>query len=112
MVSHSADVEVGGVRIVAGDAVLLAPAAANRDPDRFDDPERFDIDRDDAGGHLAFGHGPHFCIGAGLARIELTEVFRALPARFPGLRLARPRTELGLRSDLFTGGLRELPVTW
>ncbi len=105
------DVEISGVRIGAGDAVLIAASAANRDPARFDDAERFDIDRD-AGGHLAFGHGPHFCIGAGLARIELTEVFRALPARFPSMRLARPRSEIGLRSDLLTGGVRELPVTW
>ena len=71
-----------------------------------------DFDADRRPTHLAFGHGPYFCVGASLARVELTEVFRALPARFPSLRLAVPRTELELRSDVLTGGLRSLPVTW
>lgn len=105
-----ADIEIAGVRIPAGDAVLLAPAAANRDPRTFDDPGAFDAGRRPA--HLAFGHGPYFCIGASLARVELTEVFRALPARLPSLRTAVPRAELQLRSDVLTGGLRALPVTW
>lgn len=105
-----APIDVAGVHIPAGDAVLLAPSAANRDPRTFDDPDGFDARRRPA--HLAFGHGPYFCVGAALARVELTEVFRALPARFPTLRLAGPRRELSLRSDVLTGGLRALPVTW
>ncbi|MEJ8279248.1 cytochrome P450 [Pseudonocardia spirodelae] len=105
-----ADIDLAGVHIPAGDAILLAPGAANRDPRRFPDPEGFDAARKPA--HLAFGHGPYFCVGASLARVELTEVFRALPARFPSLRPAVPRSELALRSDVLTGGLRALPVTW
>jgi len=107
----SADVEIAGVTIRRGDAVLLTASAANRDPDVFPDPESFRIDREPRQ-HLAFGHGPHFCIGAGLARVELQEVFTALPARFPRLRPTVPVAELQVRDDLLTGGLVELPVTW
>ncbi|MFC5952605.1 cytochrome P450 [Pseudonocardia lutea] len=107
-----ADVEVGGVTIRTGDCVVLAPAAANRDPGAFTDPERFDPGREDARAHLSFGHGPRYCIGASLARVELQAVFTALPARFPGLRLDRPVEDLPLRADLLTGGLDALPVTW
>jgi pentalenolactone synthase len=107
----NADVEVAGVTIRRGDAVLLTANAANRDPAVFAEPDRFRIDREPRQ-HLTFGHGPHFCIGAGLARLELQEVFTALPARFPDLRPAVPVRELGLRDDLLTGGLVELPVTW
>jgi cytochrome P450 len=106
-----ADIAVGDVTIRAGDAVVLSPAAANRDPAAFPDPEAFDPDRA-AGGHLAFGHGPRYCIGAALARVELQAVFAALPARFPTLELAVPVEELEVRADLLTGGLRALPVRW
>ncbi len=105
-----AEIAVGDVVIRTGDAVLLAPAAANRDPKTFPDPERFDAER--AGGHLAFGYGPYFCVGASLARVELTEVFRALPARFPSLTLAVDRSEIEIRGNVLTGGIRALPVTW
>ena len=105
-----ADITVGDVVIRTGDAVLLAPAAANRDPRTFADPERFDTGR--TAGHLAFGYGPYFCVGASLARVELTEVFRALPARFPTLRLAVDRSEIEVRGNVLTGGVRTLPVTW
>lgn len=105
-----ADIDIAGVHIPTGDAVLLAPGAANRDPREFTDPDAFDARRRPA--HLAFGYGPYFCVGASLARVELTEVFRALPARFPELRVAVPRTELQVRTDVLTGGLRALPVTW
>ncbi|MFR9803122.1 cytochrome P450 [Pseudonocardia sp. RS010] len=105
------DLEIDGVTVRAGDCVVLAPAAANRDPDAFADPERFDPDRD-ARNHLTFGYGPRYCIGASLARVELQAVFTALPARFPGLRLDRPVADLPLRADLLTGGLDALPVTW
>ncbi len=109
-----ADLEVGGVRIRTGDAVLLSSSAANRDPSTFDDPDRFDLTRPTRGttGHLAFGYGPRYCIGASLARVELRAVFSALPRRLPTLRLAVPMDQLRLRADLFTGGLTALPVTW
>jgi len=106
-----ADIPVGHVTIRAGDAVVLSPAAANRDPAAFPDPEVFDPDRA-AGGHLAFGHGPRYCIGAALARVELQAVFTALPARFPTIELALPVEDLEVRADLLTGGLRALPVRW
>jgi pentalenolactone synthase len=61
---------------------------------------------------VTFGYGPHFCIGAPLARIELQVVFGTLFRRFPTLRLAVPLEKLRPRSDLLTGGLAELPVTW
>jgi pentalenolactone synthase len=104
------DIAIGGVTIRAGDAVLLTGTSANRDPEAFPDPDRFDVDRD-PNPHLSFGHGPHYCIGAGLARVELQEVFAALPARFPAMRPAVPVASLRIR-DTLTGGLSSLPVTW
>jgi len=106
-----ADITVGAITIRAGDAVIVSPAAANRDPAAFPDPEAFDPDRA-PGGHLAFGYGPRYCVGAALARVELQAVFAALPARFPDLELAVPVERLELRADLLTGGLRALPVRW
>lgn len=106
-----ADIEIGGVRIRPGDAVLLAPSAANRDPAMFTDPDVFDPTRA-RNNHLAFGHGAHFCIGAGLARTELRAVFTALFSRFPTMRPAADIHEFPVRSDQLTGGITELPVTW
>jgi cytochrome P450 len=108
--AHS-DITVGQTTIPAGDAILLAPHAANRDRRVFPDPDAFDITRT-PNPHLTFGHGAHYCIGAGLARIELQEAFSQIPARLPRLRLAIPRDQLRLRNDHLTGGLTELPVTW
>ncbi|HZV51877.1 MAG TPA: cytochrome P450, partial [Candidatus Dormibacteraeota bacterium] len=62
--------------------------------------------------HLAFGHGPRYCIGAPLARVELQAVFERLIPRFPTLRLAVPLERLRTREDVLTGDLEELPVTW
>lgn len=90
---------------------MLAPQAANRDRRAFVDPDAFDITRT-ANPHLSFGHGTHYCIGAGLARVELQEAFSRIPARLPDLKLAVPRTELSLHDDRLTGGLVELPVAW
>ena len=106
-----ADIEIGGVTIRAGDLVVLGMQAANRDPAAFPDPDRFDIQRGE-NGHVAFGFGHHFCIGASLARVELQTIFGTLFRRFPGLRLAVPIDQLRLRSDLLTGGLTALPVVW
>jgi cytochrome P450 len=80
------DVEVGGVAIPEGDAVLLSYAAANRDAEQFPDPDRFDPDRDTRG-HLGFGWGIHQCLGAGLARAELAVLLETL-AEHPPVRLA------------------------
>ncbi|CAM5654403.1 Cytochrome P450 OS=Streptomyces rimosus subsp. rimosus (strain ATCC / DSM 40260 / JCM 4667 / NRRL 2234) OX=1265868 GN=SRIM_034175 PE=3 SV=1 [Streptomyces rimosus subsp. rimosus] len=83
---------LGGAEIAAGDVVLVSPGAANRDPARFPDPDTVTPGR--SAGHLSFGHGPHHCLGAPLARLEARIAFRALLTRFPGLRLAVPPGEL------------------
>ncbi|WP_163511123.1 cytochrome P450 [Fodinicola acaciae] len=106
------DIELGDVTIAAGDLVLIPAGIANRDAAAFDDPDTFDIRRRSSVPHLSFGHGPHFCIGASLARIELQEVFSVLLTRFPTLRLAVPVEELRLRTATVTGGLAALPITW
>ncbi len=106
-----ADVEVDGVTIRAGDLVLLDLHSANLDDRVFPAPEAYDPTREQHP-HLTFGHGPHYCIGAPLARIELQCLFGTLFRRFPTLRLAVPVEELRPRSHLLAGGLVELPVTW
>ncbi|WP_030441199.1 cytochrome P450 [Actinoplanes subtropicus] len=105
------DLVVRDVPIAAGDAIVLAAHAANRDRRVFDDPDFFDLTRP-AKPHLSFGHGAHYCIGAALARVELQEAFGRIAARLPGLRLAIPRSELRVHVDRLTGGLAGLPVTW
>ncbi|HEU4655984.1 MAG TPA: cytochrome P450 [Capillimicrobium sp.] len=82
------DVEIAGVTIPAGAQVLLLLAAANHDEAVFDDPETFDIHREGARRHLAFGHGIHHCLGASLARLEARVALEVLTARLPGMRLA------------------------
>ncbi|TDD54323.1 cytochrome P450 family protein [Saccharopolyspora elongata] len=104
------DVEIGGVTIPAGETVLLSLVSAHHDPDRYADPERLDLDRAD-NPHLAFGHGPHFCLGASLARMEGEIGFGALLSRFPDLALAVPEEELQWRNSFRNRGLRTLPVT-
>ncbi|TDC02774.1 cytochrome P450 [Nonomuraea longispora] len=81
------DVEIGGVPIPKGEPVTAAIAAVNRDPRVFDDPGTFDIRRE-ASGHLGFAHGPHFCVGASLARVQTGAALGALLRRFPDLALA------------------------
>jgi cytochrome P450 len=106
------DVELGGRTIAAGTAVILSYHAANRDPERFPDPHALDLRRQD-GGHLAFGHGPHLCLGQQLARVELRVALPALVTRFPTLRLDVPAEEVPLRpeaADVF--GVKSLPVSW
>lgn len=80
------DVEIEGVAVERGRTVSVSPVGANRDPQRWERAEEFDIDRD-AFGHLGFGHGPHGCIGQQLARLEIREAIRLLLERFEDLRL-------------------------
>ncbi|MBU8829733.1 cytochrome P450 [Mycolicibacterium goodii] len=82
------DVEVAGTAVSGGELVVLHLAGANRDPKVFDDPHRFDIERDNAGRHLSFSGGRHFCLGAALARAEGEVGLRAFFERFPDARLA------------------------
>jgi cytochrome P450 len=85
----AADTEVVGVPVPAGSRVVLLGAAANRDPKRFPDPDLFDPGRPD-NQSLSFGAGPHYCLGAALARLEGVHGFTMLFERFPTIRLARP----------------------
>jgi pentalenolactone synthase len=107
-----ADIEIGGVRIARGEGVILGIGAANRDGSVFANPERMDLGREHPTNHLSFGHGARYCIGAVLARIELTAVFERLFTRFPDLRLAVPVSELRWRTGVISGGFEHLPVTW
>ncbi|HEX5496965.1 MAG TPA: cytochrome P450 [Mycobacteriales bacterium] len=106
-----ADIEIGGQTIRAGDGVIPLLSTANRDPAEFDHPDRLDVGRD-AHGHVAFGFGPHQCLGQALARIELQVVFARLVDRFATLRLAVPAESVPLRHDMLVYGTHELPVTW
>ena len=81
------DTEIGRVRIAKGEVVHCMLGAANRDPSHFEDPDRFDVTRPNAGDHLSFAVGRHFCLGAPLARLETRVVLEILWARCPGLRL-------------------------
>ena len=105
------DLEIDGVRIPRGDMVMLAIAAADRDPRRFSDPDRLDVGAVDPG-HLAFGHGIHYCLGAPLARLEGQVAFTALLTRLPGLALAAREDELRWTGGGVLRSLRELPVTF
>jgi cytochrome P450 len=102
------DVVVDGREVPAGSRVMVLLGAANRDPDVFADPAVFDVGRANARDHLAFSGGIHYCLGAGLARLEAVVGLRALSERFPRLRVVGP----GERRDLQTlRGYERLPVT-
>lgn len=103
------DTEVLGEKISEGDRIRWIIAAANRDPAVFDDPDRFDIERQ-PNPHLSFGSGIHYCLGVALARIEGQEVFRALAERFDEFRLATDSLEY--QPSLQFRSLKSLPVTW
>jgi cytochrome P450 len=103
------EVRIGETTIPAGEVVMISLLSANRDDRRFADGEALDIRRGDRG-HLAFGHGAHFCVGAALARLMGLVTFSKLLARFPGLRLAKPAEELTWNRSLLMRGLQSLPV--
>ena len=102
---------VGEVVLSPGDPVVISVAAANRDPERYPDPDAFDISRA-APGHLGFGYGIHFCIGAPLARVEAQIAFEALLSRCQNLALACDPAELSWRASPVIRGLSRLPVTF
>ena len=104
------DVELGGQAIKKGQAVIAVMAAGNRDPERFPDPDRLDLERKD-NRHLAFGWAAHFCFGAPLARLEGQIAFRAILRRLDDLALD-PAHRLVWRHNLGLRGLEALPVTF
>jgi cytochrome P450 len=103
----SEDVEIEGVLVRQGEAVTAAMVSANRDPRAFDDPDTLDITRS-AAGQLGFGHGPHFCLGASLARVQTEVALTELLNRFPNLKLAKEN--LDRAPDGGTWRLASLPV--
>ena len=105
------DVELGGVLVRRGEAVLAHVGAANRDENVFPDAAAFDIRRK-AAPQLGFGHGVHFCLGAALARLEGEIALRTLVDRLPGLDLAVPPESIAWRPPLSVRGPEEVPVTW
>lgn len=105
------DLEVAGVPVRAGELVLLDTGAANHDGAVFADPDAFEVRRR-AAGHLTFGHGARYCIGAPLARIELAAVFSRLLPRFPRMRLDREVERLTVDAATLTRRLVEIPVVW
>ncbi|MEO3891918.1 cytochrome P450 [Nonomuraea sp. B5E05] len=104
------DVEIGGVSIKAGEGVIVSALSANWDPAAFTNPAKLDIER--GARHLAFGFGPHQCLGQNLARMELQIVFDTLFRRIPALRLAAPTEDVPFKNDAVVYGAHELPVTW
>jgi cytochrome P450 len=90
------DVDVAGVTIRRGDFVMLSIAAANRDPEAFEEPDRFWLDRPNARAHVTFAQGPHACIGIHLAKAETRAAIAALATRIPAVRLSAPADALGI----------------
>ncbi len=103
------DIEVGGVVIPAGSVVVAMLTAANRDPRRFPEPDRFDPARE-GNPHVAFGHGIHFCLGAPLARMELEIALETVLRRVPDMELACARNEIPWRPSALLRGPAALPV--
>ena len=104
-------VEISGVSIAAGDRVLCFLASANRDEDKFEDSELFDMHRKDARAHISFGFGNHFCLGAPLARFELQIILEELTRRLPKLRLLDDQSFAMIETVQFRGP-KELWVEW
>jgi cytochrome P450 len=102
------DYDIRGVRIAAGDSVLLSYVSGNRDEEVFTDPFRFDIGRD-PNKHIAFGYGVHFCLGAALARLEVNSFFTALLPRLQSVELTGTPAHV---ATTFVGGLKHLPIRY
>jgi cytochrome P450 len=99
------------VAVAAGDRVIAGLAAANRDPEVFDAPDEFRLDRPEAPGHLSFGHGAHLCVGAALARMEAQEALDAFVDEFrPGELRLEPGFELAYMPAAFLFGPQRVDV--
>ena len=105
------DTRLGGIDIPAGTQIFLSLGAANHEAGIFPQPSHFEIDRDNAGKHISFGHGIHFCLGARLARLEAQIALESLTRRIPDLRLV-PDQDLQYSPNMTFRGPAELFVTW
>lgn len=105
------DVDLDGVTVKKGECLVLSVQGANRDPERFEEPDKLDVTRS-AQGHLSFGHGVHQCLGQQLARVEMRLGYASLFKRFPDLRLAVPPSAVPTRTDMLIYGVHKLPVEW
>jgi cytochrome P450 len=108
----AADVELGGQSLRRGEFVVAVVGSANRDETQFDDAATLDLRREAAGKHVGFGRGPHYCLGAPLARLEAEIALETLLHRLPGLRLAIATEDLYWRPIPIFRSLSELPVAW
>ncbi len=105
------DVEVRGVTIPAGAQVMMSYISANRDEEIFEEPFRFDVTRE-SNPHLTFGFGPHLCLGAQLARLELRVIFTEMLTRLPHMRLTDPDFVAVYSHSSFVRGIQSLPITF
>lgn len=103
------DVEVAGQKIAEGEKVIMYYGAANRDETVFPDPDRLDVSRANADKHIAFGYGPHTCVGKQVARIQLEEVYRQMLARFPNIHRSG---EMEVSPNNFVYAIKSMPVSW
>lgn len=104
------DTEVGGVKIAKGDKLFLVMAAANRDPEQFENPDLLDIQRDNASEHLSFGYGAHQCLGKNIGRMEMCVILEELTRRIPYLQL--PEQEFTNLPNTSFHGPEELWLSW
>jgi len=107
-----ADTEIGGVKMPRGSRVMLRFASANRDPAKYDNPDALDVSRHNAGTHVAFGAGIHHCIGANLAREEMTQAFRLLLERCDGLTYVPGANDFTHHPSMILRGLKKLHVSF
>jgi cytochrome P450 len=110
--STTRPVEIAGVEVPEGARLMLLLASANRDEGVFEDPDAFDIRRQNANKHLAFSHGIHFCLGAPLARLEARVAFELLTQRLPDLRLSPPDQRFEFDPNMSFRGPKELWAEW
>jgi cytochrome P450 len=103
------DIAIGDAQIESGDLIVLVLAAANRDPERFESPDRLDVSRSD-NPHLGLGHGAHFCLGAGLARAEASIALGSLLRRIPDFDGDTKTPDY--KPTALLRGLRSLPITF
>ena len=108
----AADLELGGKALARGDLVVAVVGSANRDADQFPDPATLDFRREAAGKHVGFGRGPHYCLGAPLARLETEIALATLLERLPNLRLAIVEEDLYWRPIPIFRSLASLPLEW